>query len=205
MHDTPPHARAPSPQSVLIWTSQPRGLFETLFGSPRLLLVGIAVVAILVSVIRAPVLPTIYYVIVACFTVIALPVMIVNILPLLRSHARRVSIDDTAQIVYFENVYLHKAFWLPTRMRCFACPFDDVLWVDYSHVGSPEYLVIGTRHGRLMLGTEVNDLGPVYDVLHTMTRGRSVPFVRSQWFMAPVIIAITAFVISVIYKMNWIP
>ncbi|HLP84460.1 MAG TPA: hypothetical protein VK157_08920 [Phycisphaerales bacterium] len=205
MHETPPHAPAPSPQAVPIWTSSGHGVEYSSIILARANLSGLVLGVLLVWAVLAFERMTYQVIALAALLVIALSIMLAVGAHRRRSHIRRVTIDDAARVVYFENVYLHQAWRLPQRMQCIACSFDDILWIDYWKFGHPKHLLIATRRGKVLLSSERNDLGPIHDALHTLTRGRSVPVNLSPWLLYAILCACVLAGVAFLFYMNWVP
>ena len=154
---------------------------------------------------RASVLDSLHTVTIAGTVLITLPIAVVTTLPLVRSHARRISIDEAARIVYFENVYVHKSFWFPRRMSCYACPFDDILWVNYSRRRVPQYFEIATPQGRIMFMEQADGFALVDAILRPLARERNVPTAHSTWLQTVVICVAALVIIMILHKLNWLP
>jgi hypothetical protein len=144
---------------------------------------------------------------------LGVPFALLRTLPLLPSHARAIWIDRTARIVYFENVYLHNSFRLPRRARCYPCPFDDILWVQFirsielipSIRRGADGLIVTSIHARMHFGSFERGLEGVAEVLRPFARGGRVPLSHSSWLPFVIGAGIAFGGLFLGYYMGWFP
>jgi hypothetical protein len=144
---------------------------------------------------------------------LGVPFALDRTLPLLPSHARSIWIDRTARIVYFENVYLHNSFRLPRRVRCYPCPFDDILWVQFIRPieiipairRGADGLIVTSIHARMHFGSFERGLEGVAEVLRPFARGGRVPLSHASWLPLAIGVAIAFGGLFLGYQMGWFP
>jgi hypothetical protein len=202
-----PSRPAPSPDAELLWTSRPRD-FDGWFGEGFAVLMLWAVVIFMVLLATlSPMTVAARVGVLAAAGLLGVPFALLRTLPLLPSHARSIWIDRTARIVYFENVYLHNSFRLPRRVRYYPCPFDDILWVQFtpSMRRGPEGLIVTSIHARMHFGSFERGLEGVAEVLRPFARGGRVPLSHASWLPAAIAGVIVFGGLILGYYMGWLP
>lgn len=172
-----PSRPAPSPDAELLWTSRPRdfdGWIGELFTVGLLWAIAIffALMATFMSISVAARVSLL-----ATAGLLCVPFALLMTMPLLHSHACYIWIDRVARIVYFEKVFLHNSIRLPRRVRSYSCPFDDILWVQFTPARGryPAGLIVTSTRARMYFTSFGTGLERVSAVLRPLARGGRVP------------------------------